>query len=102
MHLASSSAKKVFAPVSSFTSQLKIQEMENANPVVYASALARAVCPEDELDDVHDDIDSREIFGEVTSSASELAGMYRITSMWEEAAFYCSGMQVLRWMWWLP
>ena len=45
-------------------------EMENANPVVYASVLPRVYCLEDELDDIHDDIDSREIFGEFGHRAS--------------------------------
>lgn len=38
--------------------------MDNANPVIFESASARPFCPEDELDDIHDEIDSREIFGE--------------------------------------
>lgn len=44
--------------------------MENSNPRVFESAEARPCHPEDELDDVHDYIDSREIFGELKISAS--------------------------------
>lgn len=36
--------------------------MENENPRVFESVSARPFRPEDELDDVHDYIDSREIF----------------------------------------
>lgn len=37
--------------------------MENANPVIFQSISARPLCPEDQIDSVHDDIDSREVFG---------------------------------------
>ena len=37
--------------------------MENANPRVFESVSTRPSCPEDEIEDVHDDIDTREIFG---------------------------------------
>ena len=40
--------------------------MENLNPVIFESASARPSRPEDELDDIHDDIDTREVFGELT------------------------------------
>ena len=38
--------------------------MENENPMVYGSVGPRLIRLEDDLDDVHDDIDSREIFGQ--------------------------------------
>ena len=37
--------------------------MDNENPCVFESAGERPLRPEDGLDDVHDAIDSREIFG---------------------------------------
>lgn len=40
--------------------------MENENPVIFESVSARPYRPEDEIDDIHDDIDSREIFGEAS------------------------------------
>ena len=37
--------------------------MDNANPEVFESSKARPTLPEDTLDDVHDEIDAREVFG---------------------------------------
>lgn len=38
--------------------------MDNVNPTIFESAGERPCCAEDELDEVHDPIDSREIFGQ--------------------------------------
>lgn len=37
--------------------------MDNENPLVYESVGERPFRHEDELDDIHDEIDSREVFG---------------------------------------
>ncbi len=42
--------------------------MENENPVVYESVEPRIFRLEDDLDEFHDDIDSREIFGQLYRS----------------------------------
>lgn len=39
--------------------------MENTNPEVVTALKARIVTAEEELDEVYDEIDSREIFGKV-------------------------------------
>lgn len=41
-------------------------DLENVNPNVYHKASERIVLAEEEDDDVVDEIDSREIFGEIT------------------------------------
>ena len=46
--------------------------MENENPLIFESVSERPIRPEDEMDDVHDDIDSREIFGKVRRNETEL------------------------------
>ena len=37
--------------------------MDNANPTIFESAGERPYCADDEVDEIHDPIDSREIFG---------------------------------------
>ena len=60
--------------------------MENANPVIFESASARPFCPEDEIDDVHDEIDSREVFGEPMQLAHVLVKLaIFFLGMWSNA-----------------
>ena len=40
-----------------------MEGLENANPEVFEAALDRETLPEEEDDDVQDEIDAREIFG---------------------------------------
>ena len=44
-------------------STLDVQDMENVNPRVFKRAANRLVLEREEDDTVHDEIDSREIFG---------------------------------------
>jgi len=41
--------------------------LDNANPLVFGKSLAREVLPEEEDDNVSDEIDSREVFGKCAS-----------------------------------
>ena len=61
--------------------------MDNANPLVFESAGVRPYCPEDDLDNVHDAIDSREVFGEsdsiVAVSYKTLSRVRKYIMFWE-------------------
>ena len=49
-----------------------MSSMENSNPRIFESATTRLYHPGDELDSVHDYIDSREIFGELNAASGNL------------------------------
>ena len=47
--------------------------MDNINPEVFESSKARPVLPDDTIDDVHDEIDAREVFGKNFLGSDQLS-----------------------------